>query len=63
MVDRLTGGDCARLVAHADGSAVDLDVAAAYQWYGNEEPGLGLGFLDQLLANGEVSSGLSQLVR
>ncbi len=36
-----------RLVAEP---RVDLDVAAAYQWYENEEPGLGLAFLDQLLA-------------
>jgi plasmid stabilization system protein ParE len=36
-----------RLVA---GPRVDLDVAAAYQWYENEEPGLGVEFLDQLLA-------------
>ena len=36
-----------RLVAEP---RVDLDVAAAYQWYQNEEPGLGLAFLDQLLA-------------
>jgi len=27
---------------------VDLDVAATYQWYENEQPGLGLEFLDQL---------------
>ncbi|PYN95397.1 MAG: hypothetical protein DMD89_19660 [Candidatus Rokuibacteriota bacterium] len=27
---------------------VDLDVAAAYQWYENEQRGLGLEFLDQL---------------
>jgi plasmid stabilization system protein ParE len=36
-----------RLVAEP---RVDLDVAAAYQWYENEEPGLGVEFLDQLLA-------------
>jgi toxin ParE1/3/4 len=36
-----------RLVAEP---RVDLDVAATYQWYENEEPGLGLAFLDQLLA-------------
>jgi plasmid stabilization system protein ParE len=36
-----------RLVAEP---RVDLDVAAAYQWYESEEPGLGLAFLDQLLA-------------
>jgi hypothetical protein len=36
-----------RLVA---GPRVDLDVAAAYQWYENEEPGPGWAFLDQLLA-------------
>jgi plasmid stabilization system protein ParE len=29
---------------------VDLDVAAAYQWYENEAPGLGVEFLDHLLA-------------
>ncbi len=34
-----------RLVA---GPRVDLDVAATYQWYENEQPGLGLEFLDQL---------------
>ena len=27
---------------------VDRDVAAAFQWYENEQPGLGLEFLDQL---------------
>ena len=26
---------------------VDLDIAATYQWYENEQPGLGLEFLDQ----------------
>jgi plasmid stabilization system protein ParE len=36
-----------RLVAEP---RVDLDVAAAYQWYENEQPGLGLEFLDQLRA-------------
>ena len=36
-----------RLVAEP---RVDLDVAAAYQWYDNEAPGLGAEFLDQLLA-------------
>jgi toxin ParE1/3/4 len=35
-----------RLVAEP---RVDLDVAAADQWYENEEPGLGLASLDQLL--------------
>ena len=34
-----------RLVAEP---RVDLDVAAAYQWYENEQPGLGLRFLDRL---------------
>ncbi len=29
---------------------VDLDIAAAYQWYEREKPGLGGEFLDQLLA-------------
>ena len=29
---------------------VDLDVAATYQWYENEQPGLGSSFLDQLRA-------------
>jgi hypothetical protein len=32
-----------RLVAEP---RVDLDVAGAYQWYENEEPGLGLAFLE-----------------
>jgi plasmid stabilization system protein ParE len=27
---------------------VDLDVAATYQWYENEQPGLGLEFLNQV---------------
>jgi len=36
-----------RLVAEP---RVDLDVAAAYQWYEYEQPGLGLEFLDQLRA-------------
>ena len=36
-----------RLVAEP---RVDLDVAATYQWYENEQPGLGLEFLDQLRA-------------
>jgi toxin ParE1/3/4 len=36
-----------RLVAEP---RVDLDVAAAYQWYENEQPGLGLRFLDRLRA-------------
>lgn len=36
-----------RLVAEP---RVDLDVAAAYHWYDNEEPGLGAEFLDELLA-------------
>jgi len=36
-----------RLVAEP---RVDLDAAAAYQWYENEQPGLGLEFLDQLRA-------------
>lgn len=36
-----------RLVAEP---RVDLDVAAACQWYEYEEPGLGLEFLDQLRA-------------
>lgn len=36
-----------RLVAEP---RVDLDIAAAYQWYENEEPGLGVEFVDQLLA-------------
>jgi toxin ParE1/3/4 len=29
---------------------VDLDVAATYQWYEGEQPGLGRDFLDQLRA-------------
>jgi plasmid stabilization system protein ParE len=36
-----------RLVAEP---RVYLDVAATYQWYENEQPGLGLEFLDQLRA-------------
>lgn len=36
-----------RLVAEP---RADLDVAAAFQWYEGEEPGLGLEFLDQLSA-------------
>ncbi len=28
--------------------AVDLDVEAAFEWYENERPGLGLEFLDEL---------------
>jgi len=29
---------------------VDLDVEAAFEWYDNERPGVGLEFLDQLRA-------------
>ncbi len=36
-----------RLVAEP---RVDLDVGATYQWYENEQPGLGPEFLDQLRA-------------
>jgi len=36
-----------RLVAEP---RVYFDVAATYQWYENEQPGLGLEFLDQLRA-------------
>jgi plasmid stabilization system protein ParE len=36
-----------RLVAEP---RVDLDVAAAYQWYEHEHPGLGAEFFDELLA-------------
>jgi plasmid stabilization system protein ParE len=36
-----------RLVAEP---RVDLDVAAAFAWYENEQPGLGLDFLNELRA-------------
>jgi toxin ParE1/3/4 len=39
-----------RLVA---GPQVDVDVAATHQWYENEQPGLGLSFLDELRASYE----------
>ena len=31
--------------------AADLDVEAAFEWYENERPGLGLEFLDELRAS------------
>lgn len=30
--------------------SVDLDVEAAFEWYENEQPGLGMEFLDELRA-------------
>jgi toxin ParE1/3/4 len=32
------------------GPSVDLDVEAAFEWYENEQPGLGMEFLDELRA-------------
>jgi plasmid stabilization system protein ParE len=37
-----------RLIA---GPPVDRDVAAAFEWYQNEQPGLGLEFLEELRAS------------
>jgi len=34
-------------------SAADLDVAAAFEWYEGEKPGLGMEFLDELRATYE----------
>jgi len=41
-----------RLVAEP---RADLDVAAAYQWYESERPGLGRQFLDQLEAYDRIA--------
>jgi toxin ParE1/3/4 len=44
-----------RLVADP---GADLDVAAAFHWHQNEQPGLGLEFLDQLRATyGRIAAG------
>lgn len=44
-----------RLVAEP---RADLDVAATYQWYENEQAGLGLEFLDELRATyGRIAAG------
>lgn len=44
-----------RLIADA---AVDLDVEAAFDWYENEQPGLGPEFLDELRGTyGRIAEG------